>query len=424
MELSKTQFNQKTLENGMRIIAVPMTEAKTVTVLAMVRAGSEYETKTNNGVSHFLEHLFFKGTKKRSNNDIIHELDLMGAESNAFTAQEFTGYYARASKDKFIDVLDIISDIFINSTFPESEIEKERGVIIGEIEMQQDTPTRYIDTVLQKLFHGDQPAGLPVLGTKEAIGGLQRSDFLAYYTEYYVASAATIVVAGNIGDNAISIAEKYFKDVPEGTKTIKLAVQNLQERPRIGYVEKNTDQTHFAFGIQALPFNTAGQYVIDLISVILGQGMSSRLQKKLREEMGACYYLSSSNDAYADYGMLTIGSGVHHDMFLQSIHVILEECKKLKTELVSEAELYKAKEYIAGIYNVRFENNYDLARWYGQMNSLGQNHLESPEEYIDKIKQVTSSQIQEIANSIFKNEKMSLAYIGPMKFNDRDIFVS
>ena len=140
--------------------------------------------------------------------------------------------------------------------------------------------------------------------------------------------------------------------------------------------------------------------------------------------MGACYYLSSSNDAYADYGMLTIGSGVHHDMFLQSIHVILEECKKLKTELVSEEELHKAKEYITGIYNVRFENNYDLARRYGQMSSLGQNNLKSPEEYVARIKQVTSSQIQEIANSIFKNEKMSLAYIGPQKFNDSDIFVN
>lgn len=408
------KFSKKVLKNGLRVITVPMKDNPTVTVLVLVEAGSKYETKKVNGISHFLEHMCFKGTVKRPKGvDISKELDALGSQYNAFTAQEYTGYYAKSDAKHFSRILDLVSDIYLNSTFPEAEMQKEKGVIIEEINMYEDMPQRHVQDLMMRLLYGDTPAGWNIAGEKKNILEMKREDFVKYKGEHYLPEATVLVVAGQVTEKEVlTEVNKIFEKVPSGQKGKKEKVKEKQTKPEVLVKFKKTDQTHFVLGARTYGLFDKKNPTLSVLGGILGGGMSSRLFVKLREEMGVGYYVRAYNDVYTDHGFFQISAGVDNKRINEVIRAVLEECKKLKNEKVSEEELNKVKECLIGNMKLSLESSDDIANFYGGQELLKREML-SAEEKAKEIRKVTAEQIQTLAKNIFKNEGLNLALIGP-----------
>jgi len=410
------KFKKKILKNGMRVITVPMQGSLTATVLVLVEAGSKYETKEINGLSHFLEHMCFKGTVKRPHAiDIAGELDSIGAQYNAFTGQEYTGYWAKASFKKIGKILDVVSDIYLNPVFNEKEIEKEKGVIVEEINMYEDMPARHVQDIFMELLYGDQPAGWNIAGEKGIVRKMGRKDFIKYRGEHYVASATTVIVAGNFDEKKIlADIEKKFKDASDSKKHPKKKTKESQKKPEVLVKYKKTDQTHLVIGFRSHGIFHKQNSALTIMAGILGGGMSSRLFQKLREEMGVGYYVRAYNDAYTDHGVFQASAGVDNKRVKEVIVAILLEFKKLKEEFISDKEIKKVKDYLIGNMYLELESSDELANFYGMQEVLKKTEL-SPQELAKKIKEVTPAQIKSIANKIFTKENLNMAIIGPYK---------
>ncbi|MCX6757882.1 MAG: pitrilysin family protein [Candidatus Nomurabacteria bacterium] len=410
------------LKNGLRVITIPMKESPTVTALVLVETGSKYETKEINGLSHFLEHMCFKGTVKRPTaRDITTELDTMGAQYNAFTGQEYTGYYAKSDAKHFKKIFDVVSDVYLNSTFPETEMEKEKGVIIEEINMYEDLPMRHVQDMIMEVLYGDQPAGWNIAGPIENIKKMKRDDFVKYKKEQYVPKATTVVIAGGVSEkDMMTEVKKYFNHLKNDKKSGKIKTIEKQTTPNAKIKFKQTDQTHFVLGFRSLNAFDKKNAVNSMMAGVLGAGMSSRLFHKLREEMGVCYYVRANTDLYTDHGVFQISSGVDNKRVKEVITAILKECEKLKNELVGDKELAKVKEIFISGMKMGLEATDDVANFYGGQEVMVKK-IESPEDKAKKIKAVTSKQIQAMAKQIFQNNKLNLALIGP--FNDQKEFL-
>lgn len=407
---------KKILKNGLRVVTIPMKDNPTVTVLVLVGTGSDYEKKEVNGISHFLEHMCFKGTEKRPNAKIIsHELDALGCQYNAFTSHEMTGYYAKADSKKFKQIFEVVSDIYLNSTFPEAEIEKEKGVICEEINMYEDMPSRHVQDLFHEVLYGDQPAGRNIAGTKENVNKMTRDDFVKYKNAHYVAESTVIVVAGNIKEADVNEEiKKYFGNIDSGKKSKKIKTKTSQNKPNTLIKYKDTDQTHFVLGVRSFDTFSENNSILSVLSGILGAGMSSRLFIKLREEMGVAYYVRSYNDVSTDYGAFQISAGVNNARTEEVIKEILKECARLKTELVSEEELKKVKSFLIGNAKLSLEATDDIANFYGNQEIL-KGSIRSIEEKAKKINMVEAKDIQNIAKKIFVTKNLNLSIIGPFK---------
>ena len=408
--------NKKTFKNGLRVVTIPMKDNPTVTVLVLVGTGSDYEEKSVNGISHFLEHMCFKGTVKRPTaQSISHELDSLGAQYNAFTDHEMTGYYAKSDSKNFKKIFDIVSDIYLNSTFPESEIEKEKGVIVEEINMYEDMPNRHVQDLFSEVLYSDQPAGRNIAGTKENVRKMTRNDFVKYKKSHYVSSSTVIVVAGSISkDEVHKEVSKHFGQIHTGKKVGKKKTVDTQAKPNIIIKHKDTDQTHFVLGVRSFSVFDKRNPILSVLSGVLGAGMSSRLFIKLREEMGVAYYVRSFNDPSSDHGSFQISAGVNNSRTVEVLRAILEECLKLTKEEVSEKELSKVKSMLIGNMKLSLEATDDIASFYGSQ-ELVKKELKTLDEKIKAINKVTPKDIKKIAQIIFKTSKLNLAIIGPSK---------
>ena len=414
-------FNKITLENGLRIITAPKQDSLATTVLVLVEAGSKYETKDINGLSHFLEHMCFKGTEKRPRSiDIASELDGIGAISNAFTSQEYTGYFAKAEPKYFDRILDIVSDIYLEPIFETKEIDKERGVIIEEINMYEDLPMRRVHELFANLLYGDQPAGWDIAGRKEVIQKLNREDFIKYQQNHYLANSTLVVVAGNFDEKeAVEKIKESFSAIKIGEKTQKIPTKERQEEPRILLKKKYSDQTHLVLGTRAYDIFDKRKYALEVLAEILGGGMSSRLFQKIREEMGAAYYVSADSDLYTDHGYLAVSAGIDHNKIESVLSAILEEFQKITKEPVENKELQRVKDRIVGHLSLSLETSNQLANFFGGQEILTRKII-TPEEIAKKIQAVTAEEIAAVSDDIFKNNKLNLAIIGP--FEDKAKF--
>lgn len=413
-------YKKKVLKNGLRIIVVPIKNTSSVTVMSLVEAGSKYEDKKNNGISHFLEHMCFKGTEKRLKAiDISREFDAMGAQNNAFTSEEVTGYWAKAHKKHTDKMLDIISDMYLHPTFPENDLETEKGVIVEEINMYEDLPQRLVYQVFGELLYGDQPAGWSIAGTKENVRSFKRDDFINYRKKHYVASATTIVVSGDINEKDIfKKVEKYFADISTGKKVGKKKVIEKQSEPKVKLKFKETDQTHLLLGFRAFNLYDKRTPALRLLSVLLGRGMSSRLFQKMREELGICYYIKSFTDELSDHGVLVIAAGVDSSRVEEGIKGILEEVKKIRDEKIPEPELRKAKDYLIGNMYLGIESSDAQANFYG-FQEIMKEKIKTPKEIEKEIEKITANDIQKIAREIIINTKLNLAIVGKYKDEER-----
>ncbi|MST04269.1 MAG: insulinase family protein [Candidatus Pacebacteria bacterium] len=412
----KKNFTRIVLENGMRVILTPNKQSLATTVLVLVEAGSKYETKNISGLSHFLEHMCFKGTTKRPTAmDISGELDGMGAEYNAFTSHEWTGYYAKVQPHKAKQALDLIADMYLNPVFDEKEIEKEKGVIIEELNMYEDTPMRKVGDLFTQLLYGDQPAGWDIGGNKEIIRILNKENFVKYRNLHYVGQSTTVVVAGNFKEKEfLGLIKKNFKSLKKGEKGGKLKVVESQKNPEIKIQFKESDQSHLIVGVRAFDMYDKRKYALDVLSDILGGGMSSILFQKIRDKMGAAYYVRSSIDLFTDHGFLSVAAGVENSKLELVVSAILEEFIKLKSKLVSEKDLKRSKDHLTGRFLLGLEGSDSLANYYGGQ-EVSREKILTPEEIIAKIKKVKASEILEVAKFIFQNEKLNLSLIGPVK---------
>lgn len=408
------KYKRKVLKNGLRVITVPMKDNPTVTVLVLVEVGSKYESKKINGVSHFLEHMCFKGTVKRPKAiQIVTELDSVGAQYNAFTSQEWTGYYAKANSKHSDLLIDVVSDIYLNPLIPKEEVEKERGVIIEEINMYNDMPNLKVQELITKLLYGDQPAGWDVAGTKETVGATTRDDIFNYRHNAYVAGKTTVVVAGSFNEKKIlSQIEKSFKNCSTEKGLTKLAVAEAQNEPQILKEDRKIDQTHLVLGVRTFDAYNKQNAVLRVLSGVLGGGMSSRLFEKMRNELGICYYVRNTTDALSDHGFFSISAGVKNERLIEALSGIMGELELLKNELVSKKELDKVKEYlVAGMY-LHLESSDSVADFYGSDEILNKK-LKKPEEVAKEIYKVTAKEINDLAKKIFVNKNLNLAIVGP-----------
>lgn len=410
------KFTKTTLENGVRIITVPMPENGTVTAMVLVEAGSRYETKEKNGISHFLEHMCFKGTVKRPNAlAITTEFESLGVQYNAFTSGTYTGYYAKASKDKGDKILEMVSDLFLNATLPQEEIEKEKGVVIEEINMVNDRPERLVWNAFDHMLYPDHPAGRPVIGNKETVQSFTREDLFEYRKAHYVPEKTLVIVTGNIDEQkVIEYVSRLFGSLAEAPVITMERVKEDQKEARVSIIGKQTDQTHFILGFRAFDYFDERKWALSMLSAILGHGMSSRLFHRIREELGLCYYINASISLDFDSGVLYIRAGVNHGKVEEAIKEILSIIKNVVEGGVTDRELQKAKDYRIGNMYLGLETSDSLADWYGYQ-EIEDREMLSPEAYEAKVRAVTRDQVNAVAKDIFKMSQSNLAAIGPHK---------
>ncbi len=416
------KYKKTVLPNGMRIMTIPLAESQSAIGMVLVETGSDHESKELNGISHFLEHMCFKGTTTRTAEDIKLEIDGMGAQSNAFTSNEFTGYYAKAHKSKISKIIDFVTDIYLNPTFPERDIDIERGVIVEEINMYEDLPQRTVRVMFDELLYPDTPAGRPVIGPKANILAFKQEDFISYHQKHYVPAKTVFVVAGNIDEKQIISQIKSIFLPIENKKIIKRPKTTFtQSKPQIKIKYKKTDQTHVVLGFRSFDIYNEKNYPLRLAAIILGQGFSSRLFSKMRDELGMCYYTSASIDSYTDRGAFIVRSGITNARTHEGIEVIMNEFRRLLTEQVPEKELKKAKDYLMGNFSIGLETSEDVADYFGFQELLREEILQ-PAQYIRKIKAVTSQDIQKVLKQIIQTKNLNLALIGPFEEKDKAAF--
>jgi len=409
-KVKKTSFS-----NGLRLLAIPGKDVKTLTLLVIVGVGSHYENKKNNGISHFLEHVMFKGTEKRpSTKDLSEELDSIGAEYNAFTSNEATAYYIKAASFHADQMFDILSDMVLHSKFEEKEIEKEKGVIIEEVNMINDVPMDKAGMLFDKASFGDQPAGWPVIGTKENISSFSQKDFLDYYQKFYTSKNTLVIVSGDIKpQEAIAKTRKYFGNTKRGEKNKKADVIKKQDKPQLLIEKSGTDQTHLVVGFKGYDIFSEKRFAARVLASVLGGNMSSRLFLEIREQRGLAYYIGTTVDSLLDSGMFYTRAGIKNENVEDALKAILEEHKKIKEKGITTKELNKTKDYLISKMILGLETSDELADFFGRQ-EIFRKQITSPKRLASQIKRVTIGDVQKVAHEMFVPQKLVLAAVGPV----------
>jgi len=415
VEWASMKYKKTILPNGVRVLTIPMPSFESATVLVMVGAGSRYETKKNNGISHFLEHMAFKGTKKRPTAlEISTLIDGIGGESNAFTSKEFTGYFVKSAVSHVELSMDVISDMLQNSLFDTAEIDKERGVIIEEMNLFEDTPMRKIGDIYEKLLFGDTPMGWDIAGEKEIIQKITREDFISYLKSLYSGDNITVIVAGGIDpEKTVEMVKKYFGGMEkfDTLKFKKLVVD--QKKPRVVLKKKTTEQVHIAIGVPTVSLSHKDKYPLSVLSAILGGGMSSRLFHEVREKRGLAYYVRTNSENYQDVGTLVSFAGIDAKRADEAVKVIVDEYKTIANpkNRISKTELKKAKEYLKGHLVLELEDSRSVAVYYGSQELL-EDSIENPNDVLVNIDKVTAEDVERVAQKYLVPSKLNLAIIG------------
>lgn len=417
------KFSKKILPNGLTVITVPMPSFESATALVMVGAGSRYEIRQNNGISHFLEHMAFKGTKSRPTfMEISGLVDGIGGEFNAFTSKEYTGYYIKAGKNNIELCLDIISDMLQNSKLDALEIEKEKGVIIEEINLYEDTPMRNIGDIFERLLYGDSPLGWDSVGEKDIIRKIKRDDFTKYLADFYSPSNMSVVLAGGVSeDQSVKLVEKYFSAMKKFKTEKALKIKENQKKPAVFVKTKETEQAHLALGVRTVPLGAPERYALSVLSSVLGGGMSSRLFSEVREKRGLAYYVRANSDQYTDAGSLVISAGVDPKRIEEVVEVILSELSALRDgrKKISPEELRKAKEYLKGHLVLELEDSRSVSVFYAAQSIL-EKEMKNPDGVLSNIDKVTENEIMKAAKKYLIKETLNLAVIG--NFKDKSKF--
>ncbi|MFL5961087.1 MAG: M16 family metallopeptidase [Gaiellaceae bacterium] len=414
-----TLFQRDTLDNGLRVLRADLPHAQSVAVMVMLAAGSRYETTEASGIAHFAEHMFFKGTERRpSARNIAGEIDAIGGEFNAFTGKENTTYYVKCAAEHRDVALDVLVDMLRNSRFAEEEIEREKGVIVEEMNMYYDTPRDFIGGVYEGLLWGDQPLGRDIIGRKETIRGATRETFMGYLDHWYRPSRMVLGVAGRIGEGLLERAQELLGDLADGeTGEPEPAAAHANGRVRVH--TKQSEQAHVSLGVHSLPLRHPDRYAIQLLGTALGGGMSSRLFTEVRERRGLAYYVYGLNHSYTDAGTLYAQAGVDIARIDDAVSTIAAELRKIAAEPLPSEELEKARNFAKGRFVLQLESPQGLMM-FGLRKEVLERQLPDPEAVVRGLDAVTSDDVTRVASELIASDRLRLAVIGP--FDDASRF--
>lgn len=414
-------YQEYNLTNKTKLLLKPLKNTQAITVLVMYPVGSRYESQKLNGVSHFIEHMMFKGTKKRPNSlTLTREIDRLGAEYNAFTSKEYTGYYIKTDVRYAKTAIDILSDMLNNSLFDAKEMKKEKTVIVEELRMYKDNPIMNIENVFEELMFDGCPLGWDIGGLEDNVLKFQSSDVIKFKNKYYIPKNTTIVVAGNINEDVKNTIEDYFGSIKNNTKLDKNFVPAkfgcARKNNRLKIQQKKSDQAQLMLGFPGLKYNHKSNAVMSVLNTILGGSMSSRLFSEIREKRGLAYMVRSGSDNFRDIGYAYVRAGLDTKNINEAIKVIKNELEKLKNKGVGVKELKDAKTHIRGGLSLTMEDSSAQASWYAR-ESMFSDSIKTPEEKLLELDKVSNEQIKKIAKKIFKENQMRVAIIGDVKEN-------
>jgi predicted Zn-dependent peptidase len=418
--LTQNAFAKTTLSNGLRVVTAEMPAAKSVACFVMLAAGSRYETRDTNGIAHFAEHMFFKGTEKRPTaREIAGEIDSIGGEFNAFTGKEYTGYYVKCAAEHRDVALDVLIDMLRNSKFDPDEIEREKGVIVEEMNMYYDTPRDYVDGVYDELLYGDQPLGWDIIGTKDTVRAATRDTFLSYLERWYRAPRMVAGVAGAIGNDAVERLESLLGNVQNGSSGAPEPVAWEQDEPRVKVHTKQSDQAHVRLGVHSYPLGHPDRYALVLLATALGGGMSSRLFTEVRERRGLAYYIYGHNMGYTDTGTLFAQGGVDIKRIDDAVSTIVSEFGRIAADPLDPDELEKARNFAKGRLVLSLEDPKGMIL-FGLRDEVLEGRLREPDDVLAGLDAVTLEDVQRVAQDVIRDDRLNLALIGP--FDDADRF--
>lgn len=409
-------YRKTILDNGIRVVTEHIPYVRSVSMGIWVTVGSRDEAEENNGISHFIEHMIFKGTAKRSALQIAKELDAVGGMSNAFTSRENTCFHARVL-DTHVDVIvDLLSDIFLNSLFDPAETEKERRVILQEISMVEDTPDDYIHDLFSSLFWGDNPLGFSVLGTAQNVMQINSQTIHKYLHKTYLPDKIVVAAAGNLEHDAfLEQVRRAFSIVPDRNGVPERVTPSVESRLAVHH--KKCEQVNLILGTKSCSATDSRRYACILLNIILGGSMSSRLFQEIRERRGLAYTIYSFISSYMDTGLLGIYAGVTKKNIVQTIELILREIRNIKENSIDEAELASAKEHLKGGLLLAAENS-DNRMTRLAKNEIQFGHFITYDELIAQIDAVTREDISMLAQEYLSSEALSLAALGPISEKD------
>jgi predicted Zn-dependent peptidase len=409
-----TVYQRETLSNGLRVLTAPLDHAQSVACYIMLAAGSRYEDESNRGIAHFAEHMFFKGTEKRPTaRDLSMEVDKIGGEFNAFTSKEYTGYYIRCAGEQRDTALDVLVDMLRNSKFDAEELEREKGVIIEEMNMYFDTPRDYVSSMYEELVFGSNPLGWETLGTRETVSSASRETFTDYIGHWYNPPRIVVGVAGKIGDNLLPTLEGLLGDMSgNGDDHPAPAQVERTPQPLVRVLRKDSDQANVCVGVPSYPLDHPDRYALQMLGTVLGTGMSSRLFLEVRERRGLAYYVFAYNSSYTDAGTLVAQAGVDLKRAEEAVKVIADEFRKLADEPVGEEELEKARALAKGRFVLQTESPNGLIL-FGLRREVLEGAAIEPEELLAGLDKVTAEDIQRVAQDIIRSSGLRMALIGP-----------
>jgi predicted Zn-dependent peptidase len=422
--MSHQSYTLTKLACGLQVLRIPMPAVASLTALVLTNTGSRYETPEKEGIAHFFEHIVFKGTQKYPTAlDLSSAVDAIGAEFNAFTSKEYTGYYVKSASKHLETSLDVLSDMLLQAEIRQEDVDREKGVIIEEINMYRDNPMAHVANLFDQLFFADRGLKHDIIGSKETVSSITSGDFEHFLSEWYSLENMVLVLAGDAevvaNQKTLDLVEKMFTKTPKVqrvNKRIELQpffADTTVAADRLWVENKKTEQAHLILGWTGLQRSDEQRHVLSVLSVIMGGNMSSRLFTEVREKRALCYYVRSDSDFFHNTGVVGASAGVDPTRVYEAIKVIKDEFSALATQQrpVTEAELKKAKEYIAGMTVLSLEDSESVAQYFGTKQLLN-SKIETPEEVLEKIQTVTIDQVHALAKRLFSGQ-VKLAVIGP-----------
>ncbi|MBR7160634.1 MAG: insulinase family protein [Clostridia bacterium] len=406
-------INYKQFDNGLRLVHQEITHINSVSIGVLVGAGSVYENNKNNGISHFIEHMLFKGTNTKTAQDIVNLIENFGGKINAYTSKETTVYYTVSLSDNVKDCMEVLSDIYFNSTFTQEQMDREKEVVKEEIKMCEDTPDDVCFELLSEIMYEGHPLSRAILGTNESVDGITREDILEYMTNRYCADNTVISVVGNITfEDVIKMVEEYFDANFKNEKSTKIVVKNTKIKPKYSKKIKSIEQSNICIGFNSLPYDHEDEFVLQAMTSILGGSMSSRLFQLIREELGLAYSVYAYPSSYKDNGYIAIYLGTSPAKVDLAINEVGKLCRNFIKEEISDEELMRSKAQLKSAFLMGRESSKSVMLTYGKF-LLMTNRLFDFDEKIQQIDSISKEDIFRVANNLLKIEEASISYVGP-----------
>lgn len=411
-----SKLHQKiTFQNGLRLISSAMPHSRSVSLVFFLKVGSCYETEAQSGISHFIEHLCFKGTeKRRSAQEISEAIEGTGGIINGGTDKEITTYWCKVASNHLSLALDVLVDLVCNPRFDPEDIDNERGVIIEEIRMSIDSPRQRVDMLIDELLWPEHPLGRDIAGTEETVGALQRPQIKDFFSTHYTPDNTVISVAGDVDHEMVR--DNLYHLLGSGTRTaeiVRVPFRNEQSSPRLCVEQRDIEQVHINLGFPGLSIDHPDRFAVDLLNIILGGGMSSRLFSEIRERRGLAYDVSSCADHFMDTGSFLIYAGVNPQRLDDTLNAVVEQLDLVKKVSIGDNEISRAKEKVKGRLLLAFEDSRNVANWLGAQEVLT-GHIYTLEEIVSRVEDITPGDLQRVANALFVNGKINLALVGPV----------